>query len=393
MLTCLRFPSSTRLGDVSASTARIEGDDLKLSWNEGPVAESHFDAQFLRTYANIVAKPVDAAPEEVEGDFFDFLDQNRGMKREDVTLWGNDDSFKVHTYDYNELDSKHNDLMKSLMNPGFVIVENMPQDPKFDGTGLSTFASKYLGGLQKHPLRESAHWTISTEATTHDDSNMLADENLRKGANSYNTSQQLCNHTDQSLYGLPGILLGFHCAMGEGNNSLTDGFAAAYALKDRHPEEYKLLTTLGMNAGRRLEYYNANDLHFNTQHKVLHEDADGNLMRVQYHEIYRTPSTLSFEDFPKYFNALKTFYNIVHSPEFQVGIKLQAGQCLMMNNWRTMHGRAGLAGKKRTILGGTVTREAFYSQVRRLRQEELNINPDLECGLPVTYYKTLANSK
>ena len=25
------------------------------------------------------------------------------------------------------------------------------------------------------------------------------------GANSYNTDQQLCNHTDQSLYGLPGV--------------------------------------------------------------------------------------------------------------------------------------------------------------------------------------------
>ena len=43
---------------------------------------------------------------------------------------------------------------------------------------------------------------------------------------------QLANHTDQSLYGTPGLLLGFHCAMGEGNNSLTDGAAVAYALKE-----------------------------------------------------------------------------------------------------------------------------------------------------------------
>ena len=37
----------------------------------------------------------------------------------------------------------------------------------------------------------------------------------------------------QSLYGTPGLLLSFHCAFGEGNNSLTDGFAVAYALKVR----------------------------------------------------------------------------------------------------------------------------------------------------------------
>merc|ERR1711998_329114 len=185
----------------------------------------------------------------------------------------------------------------------------------------------------------------------------------------------------------------FHCAWGEGTNSLTDGFAVAEKMRNEFPEYFDLLSKHGMTAGRALKYYAAGDLNFTQSSPIISTDADGNLIRVQYHEIYRTPSTLSFDDFPKYFNALRTFYSLVHSPEFQVGIKLQAGQCLMMNNWRTMHGRAGLAGKKRTILGGTVTREAFYSQVRRLRQKELNIAPELECGLPVTYYKTLANTK
>ena len=61
---------------------------------------------------------------------------------------------------------------------------------------------------------------------------------------------QLANHTDQSLYGTPGLLLGFHCAMGEGNNSLTDGAAVAYALKERYPQHYRALTELGERAER-----------------------------------------------------------------------------------------------------------------------------------------------
>ena len=32
-------------------------------------------------------------------------------------------------------------------------------------TVLSQFAAQYLGGLQKHPRRDNAHWTISTEAS------------------------------------------------------------------------------------------------------------------------------------------------------------------------------------------------------------------------------------
>ena len=44
----------------------------------------------------------------------------------------------------------------------------------------------------------------------------------------------------------PPQLLGFHCAAGEGNNSLTDGFAVAYALKERFPKYFDLLSQHGM---------------------------------------------------------------------------------------------------------------------------------------------------
>ena len=84
----------------------------------------------------------------------------------------------------------------------------------------------------------------------------------------YDTSKQLNNHTDQSLYGLPGILLGFHVAFGEGNNSLTDGFAVAYTMKERHPEHFKMLSKYGMNAGRHLGYYDGAPLCFDTTHPV-----------------------------------------------------------------------------------------------------------------------------
>lgn len=118
-----------------------------------------------------------------------------------------------------------------------------------DGSVLSQFAAEYLGGLQKNPRLDSAHWTISTEERV-GNSNMLQGDTVRGATNAYDTTKQLCNHTDQSLYGTPGLLLGFHCALGEGNNSLTDSFAVAYALKERHPEHFEMLARHGMSAGR-----------------------------------------------------------------------------------------------------------------------------------------------
>lgn len=110
--------------------------------------------------------------------------------------------------------------------------------------------------------------------------------------------------------------------------------------------------------------------------------------------------------FPKYMAALDAFYSMVHSPEFQTYLTLREGELLVMNNWRTMHGRAGLAGKTRTILGGTVTREAapppapptrlallkgathivaaqaFYSAVREEAARKAGVAPGDEVGIP-----------
>ncbi len=49
---------------------------------------------------------------------------------------------------------------------------------------------------------------------------------------------------------------------------------------------------------------------------------------------------------------------------------MQKGRFMLMHNWRVLHGRAGgEASPDRMLVGGTITREAFYSQARRLTRE------------------------
>ena len=76
---------------------------------------------------------------------------------------------------------------------------------------------------------------------------------------------------------------------------------------------------------------------------------------------------------------------LVHSPEFKINITLKEGQMIMFNNWRTMHGRAGLKGKARTIIGGTVTKDGFVNEVRQMRRRQFNLSHDanLDVGLPL----------
>merc|ERR1712061_934425 len=95
----------------------------------------------------------------------------------------------------------------------------------------------------------------------------------------------------------------------------------------------------------------------------------GNLTRIVFQEMYRVPVTVPFDKYEEYFKALETWFDMVHSSEFEMRTPIEKGELIVMNNWRIMHGRAGLKGQSRVILGGEVTRDAFLSKVREYYQD------------------------
>ena len=377
------------------------GATVLLTWPEDGLTQS-FDAHMLRTYADMVGDPVNAvakAVPEVEASFFDYIENGTGRHVSTLNLQ-KAETFQIGHFQFDELTDKNEEFIKAILDPGAIVVHGMPADPECTGDVFSDFAMQHVGGLQKHALRDNAHWTITTDTEMYESMPDL-DVAARDGtggttgqSNAYDATSQLCNHTDQALYGAPGILLMFHVAMGQGANSLTDGFSVAYALKERYPEDFEMLTTIGMDAGRRLTCYSTGDMHFNTSHKVIQLDDDGNVIRIQFHEINRTPMVhLDFETFPKYWQALQIFYDLVHSDEFQIAITMEEGDCLVLNNWRMMHGRsAGV--RERTILGGTVTRDSFYSRMRMNEIDRLEVDAtgrrSAEVGIPSTYLAKIA---
>lgn len=108
-----------------------------------------------------------------------------------------------------------------------------------------------------------------------------------------------------------------------------------------------------------------------TQYKVLQLDDIGNLVRIQYNEVFRTPLTLPHDIFPKWYAAFHRFVELIHSDEYEVKVPMKKGRFMLMNNWRILHGRAGgAASSNRILVGGTITRESIYSQSRRLLREQ-----------------------
>ena len=197
---------------------------------------------------------------------------------------------------------------------------------------------------------------------------------------SYDPEKRLNNHTDQSVPpwgGIPALVLIMHYQKGAGCNTLVDGFAVAEDLRREDPEAFDLLSTYGSNQTRDFvssrkdttQSLNAS-LCVDKREPIIQLDDAGTIVRIQYNEVFRTPLELPFDVFPKWYAAYAKWTTMLHDAKYEVEVEMQAGKMLIFHNWRTLHGRAGgRASRDRTLIGGTVTREAFYSRATELMRE------------------------
>jgi alpha-ketoglutarate-dependent taurine dioxygenase len=382
-----------------AQTASVNDDTglLHITWNDNsfikhelaidPPTVSTFPPQFLRVYAHVVAEclippkttTATSTEKEEEEDEFAFLAPYTGFPgaraplSNDLTLWranelqNQDDSSSsiFPSFNYNDILNPNSDTnlhaIQTMLRVGCVIIDGC-SDEDAGESALHHLADTAFGGLQKDPTRDIANWKIVK----------------KEGATSisYDSLKRLNQHTDSSIppHGVPALCLLMHYAEGSGTNTFTDGYAVAQQLQIEDPEGYALLAQYGCDAERDFvasrvdspQVFNRG-LIVSTQYKVLQLDDVGNLVRLQYNEVFRTPLTLPHDIFPKWYAAFHRFVELIHNDKYEVKVPMKKGRFMLMNNWRILHGRAGgAASSNRILVGGTITRESIYSQSRRL---------------------------
>lgn len=382
-----RTPFATNSQGKAKDANIVEGslalvfDDEVLSGR--PV---HFSSDFLRMYGPVVGKLVCAANDRFGyplSDAFDWLEPYSGFDRAPApnlslkALWKNDgpasnvdvDQFQHRDYSVvSSSDAGNLEMLQTLMEHGVVILDNVPA--AVDSNIVRGFADNCLGGMQKDPVREEPNWVIKRK----DDA----------ASSAYTYHLRLNNHTDQAVapHGLPGLIVTMHYLSGTGVNTLVDAYAVIEALRERDPEALRLLSTYGNCQqrdfiGSRVDFKDSfrrvsadmsdRSLMIQSKSPIIQVDHAGRAIRVQYNEIARTPSTITFDQFPKWYRALTVWNDMIHSSEFEVELPLRAGQILVFDNWRVLHGRAANAcSPDRLLMGGTVLREAFYSRAIQL---------------------------
>ena len=379
----VNIPGCDAALQAAAADITLDGGGLSVTWNNHDVP-STFDAKTLRAFADVVARPIgDGGGDDEEArrpldasgvawlaPFTGYPDAP-GQPTEDIDYYRNGQdggvAFPSYAHDVVLADPEVKvALMKDLLRKGAVIVDDVPEN-EIDSSTLHAFVDDVLGGMQKDPCRDERNWKIVK----------------KQGASSisYDPEKRLNNHTDQSVPpwgGVPALVLIMHYQKGSGCNTLVDGYAVAEDLRVEDPEAFELLASYGSNQVRDFissrkdttQTLGAASLRVEKREPIIQLDDAGVIKRIQYNEVFRTPLELPFDVFPKWYAAYAKWTTMLHDPKYEVEVEMEAGKMLIFHNWRTLHGRAGgKASRDRTLIGGTVTREAFYSRAAELLEE------------------------
>ena len=151
------------------------------------------------------------------------------------------------------------------------------------------------------------------------------------------TALGLSVHSDNPYrHPSPSVQL-LHCLVANapgGDTLLVDGFACAEQLRHAHPEAFELLSNWPM----LFRYRNANtDLQ--ASQTLITVDANQHVVSVHFNN-----RSSFFLDIPEHlaaawYRAYRLFANILNQPDNTLVLHLNPGDCIVMQNDRTLHGR------------------------------------------------------
>lgn len=361
--------------------AEIAEDGSKLlvrfaNGSTSPVMDEYV-ATWLHAFAPYVGQPLNESTKALAKGNPEGL-KGTGSLLEDLhkerTPWFAD--LQIPAYEAEALENDYAtqvDFIEKLISPGVAIVHGLgaPESLEDDKVGLplEKLVTNVIGRLNQHPARSTRYGVMHTRSGA---------EN--HGAD-YDHSNPLSMHTDHSVYnGTPGYLQFMYQAQGHVRSRIADGFALSQYMRENHPEEYKLLTTVHITHSSRNNIYSKNgDYKTNANegfcfelvhtHPVIQLDADGELEKVVQSETKRGVSALPFDTYEKFMAAYRLWTGLVEQKKFMCEFDWPEHSMVCFNNYRLVHGRATLPpNMERTMCFGYNMKTIVDNRYRFLRQ-------------------------
>lgn len=151
------------------------------------------------------------------------------------------------------------------------------------------------------------------------------------------TPVKLDPHTDNPYRApVPGIQL-LHCLANEttgGLSTLVDGYAVAEALRSRDPEAFKILSTTPI----RFRYRDKSTELIASQ-TPIELDVLGQVKTIHFSPRLDFVPLLPMRELSDYYRARRIFDHLLRAEEFEIRFLLNAGDLVMFDNCRLLHGR------------------------------------------------------
>ncbi|HTX24075.1 MAG TPA: trimethyllysine dioxygenase [Steroidobacteraceae bacterium] len=181
------------------------------------------------------------------------------------------------------------------------------------------------------------------------------------------TSLAIGPHTDGTYsFDAPGYQM-FHCLAAQctgGDSAFIDGFKIAAIMREHHPQDYDVLTSIAIPG-----QYRDHDrgVHLAAARPLFRLNERGELTQVSYNNHDRAPFLLPLEESRRFYRALGIFARLAADPMLQYRRRLLPGSVVFFDNWRLLHARDAYSGYRR-LAGAYHNKEDIESRLRVLRR-------------------------
>jgi gamma-butyrobetaine dioxygenase len=153
------------------------------------------------------------------------------------------------------------------------------------------------------------------------------------------TPVKLDPHTDNPYRSpVPGVQL-LHCLANQttgGLSTLVDGYAVSDALKQRDPEAFHTLTTTPVRFR-----YRDKVTELTSSAPPIELDVSGRVKTIHFSPRLDFVPLLPLQELTAYYRARRVFDHLLRTAEFEIRFLLNAGDLVMFDNCRLLHGRTG----------------------------------------------------
>ncbi|AZV79855.1 DUF971 domain-containing protein [Parasedimentitalea marina] len=186
------------------------------------------------------------------------------------------------------------------------------------------------------------------------------------------TSIALPLHTDLTNQELPPGFQFLHCLANEaqgGGSLFCDGYAIAEDLRQQDPEAFDLLSTVSIP----FRFHDENT-DIRSRKKVINLDEDGQVIEICFNAHIADVLDLEPSLMARYYRAYRQYMIMTRDPAYLVTLKLKAGEMVVFDNRRVLHGREAFDPQTgfRHLHGCYVDRGEYESRLRILRRGTSN---------------------